>query len=115
MAITDNLVPDDVEDRGLGEASEDLFNRYYRPVVAFFQHKGFSTEESRDLAQETFLRVYRYRERFRGESSAVTWLFQIAANLYKNQLRSLAAQKRDAEEVPLDWTRRATMTRWSSC
>jgi RNA polymerase sigma-70 factor (ECF subfamily) len=104
MAMTDNLVPEDAEDLGLGEASEDLFNRYYRPVVAFFQHKGFSTEESRDLAQETFLRVYRYRERFRGESSPVTWLFQIAANLYKNQLRSLAAQKRDAEEVPLDST-----------
>ncbi len=104
MAMTDNLVPDDVEDQGLGEASEDLFIRYYRPVVSFFQHKGFSTEESRDLAQETFLRVYGYRERFRGESSPVTWLFQIAANLYKNQLRSLAAQKRDAEEVPLDST-----------
>ena len=104
MAMTDNLVPEDVEDLGLAEASEDLFNRYYRPVVAFFLKKGFSTEESRDLAQETFLRVYRYRERFRGESSEVTWLFQIAANLYKNTLRSLAAQKRDAEEVPLDST-----------
>lgn len=104
MAMTDNLVPEDTEDRGLGEVSEDLFNGYYRPVVAFFQNKGFSPEESKDLAQETFLRVYRYRERFRGESSPATWLFQIAANLYKNTLRSLAAQKRDAEEVPLDST-----------
>jgi RNA polymerase sigma-70 factor (ECF subfamily) len=104
MVMTDNLVPEDAEDRRLGEVPEDLFPRYYRPVVAFFQNKGFTREESRDLAQETFLRVYRYRERFRGESSPVTWLFQIAANLYKNKLRSLAAQKRDAEEVPLDST-----------
>jgi RNA polymerase sigma-70 factor (ECF subfamily) len=104
MAITDDRVPEDVEDCAPGEAVEELYGRYYRPVVAFFQNKGFSTEESRDLAQETFLRVYRYRKRFRGESSPVTWLFQIAANLYKNKLRSLAAQKRDAEEVPMDST-----------
>lgn len=103
MAITDNLVPDSAEDRA-PEAPEELFRRYYRPVVAFFQNKGFSTEESRDLAQETFLRVYRYRERFRGESSEVTWLFQIASNLYKNTLRGLQAQKRDAEEVSLEST-----------
>lgn len=103
MAITDNLVPDNAEDRA-PDTPEELYQRYYRPVVAFFQNKGFSTEESRDLAQETFLRVYRYRERFRGESSPVTWLFQIATNLYKNTLRGMAAQKRDAEEIPLDST-----------
>ncbi|MES1240044.1 MAG: sigma-70 family RNA polymerase sigma factor [Acidobacteriota bacterium] len=101
--MTDDLVPDDPEDRA-PEASEELFRRYYRPVVAFFQNKGFSTEESRDLAQETFFRVYKYRQGFRGDSSLVTWLFQIANNLYKNTLRSQAAQKRDAEEVSLDST-----------
>jgi RNA polymerase sigma-70 factor (ECF subfamily) len=104
MAMMDDLVPDNAEDCAPGEAAEELFRRYYRPVVAFFQKKGFSSDESRDLAQDTFLRVFRYRERFRGESSPVTWLFQIAGNLYKNKLRSLAAQKRDAEEVPLDST-----------
>ena len=101
MALTDDRVPDDPEDHAL-DAFEGLFQRYHRPLVAFFLHKGFSTEESRDLAQETFFRVYKNRELFRGESSPVTWLFQIAANLYKNTLRSKAAQKRDAEEVPLD-------------
>ena len=101
MAMMD-IVPEDAEDLGLGETPEDLFNSYYRPVVSFFQNKGFSTEESRDLAQETFFRVYKNRERFRGESSPVTWLFQIANNLYKNQLRSMSAQKREGEEVPLD-------------
>lgn len=101
MAITDNLVPDSTEDRA-PEAPEELFRRYYRPVVAFFQNKGFSTEESRDLAQETFFRVYKYREGFRGDSSVETWLFQIAANLYKNTLRSQATLKRDMQEVPLD-------------
>jgi RNA polymerase sigma-70 factor (ECF subfamily) len=80
---------------------EDLFRRYYRAVVAFFISKGFSNEESRDLAQETFLRVYRYRERFRGESGPATWIFQVASNLYKNTIRSLSALKREGPEVSL--------------
>ena len=102
MAMTDDRVPEDAEDCAPGEAVEELYGRYYRPVVAFFQNKGFSTEESRDLAQETFFRVYKNREGFRGDSSVETWLFQIAANLYKNTLRSQSTLKRDMQEVSLD-------------
>lgn len=80
---------------------EELFQRYYQPVVGFFLRRGFSAEESQDLAQETFLRVFNKWDSFRGESAVETWLFQIAANLYKNTLRSLQTQKRDAQEVPL--------------
>lgn len=83
------------------DSPEDLFQRYYQPVVGFFKRRGFSAEESRDLAQETFLRVFRNMDSFRGESSVETWLFQVAANLYKNFLRNRQTQKRDAAEVPL--------------
>lgn len=99
MAMTDDLGPGD---RRLMDVPADLFLHYYRSVVAFFMRRGFSVEESRDLAQETFLRVYKHMESFRGESTVETWLFQIAGNLYKNTLRSLATQKRDAQEVSLD-------------
>lgn len=99
MAITDDLGPGD---QGFMDTPEELFQRYYRPVVAFFLRKGFTFDESRDLAQDTFLRVFNKWESFRGESSIETWLFQIAANLYKNTLRSRQTQKRDAQEVPLD-------------
>lgn len=99
MAVTDDLGP---PDQDLMEAPEELFRRYYRPVVAFFAHRGFSMDDSRDLAQETFLRVFKSMNTFRGESGFETWLFQIASNLYKNTLRSLQAQKRDAREESLD-------------
>lgn len=99
MAITDDF---GAGDQSVMDVPEDLFQRYHRPVVAFFMRRGFSAEESRDLAQETFLRVFKHIEGFRGESSVETWLFQVAANLYKNTLRSQATLKRDAQEVPLD-------------
>ncbi|HEX5717901.1 MAG TPA: sigma-70 family RNA polymerase sigma factor [Thermoanaerobaculia bacterium] len=78
----------------LGETLEELFRRFHSPVVFFFNRRGFSTEESRDLAQETFLRLYKNMEVFRKESSAGTWLFEIAANLYKNTLLSQSTQRR---------------------
>jgi RNA polymerase sigma-70 factor (ECF subfamily) len=40
------------------------------------------------LTQECFLRAYRQRERFRGESSVETWLLRIAVNLALDSLKS---------------------------
>jgi RNA polymerase sigma-70 factor, ECF subfamily len=101
MAMTDDFGPGDQD---FMYTPEDLYQRYYRPVVAFFVRRGFCLEESRDLAQETFLRVFKNMDSFRGESAVETWLFQIAGNLYKNTLRSLQTQKRDAQEVSLEST-----------
>jgi RNA polymerase sigma-70 factor (ECF subfamily) len=46
-----------------------------------------SESEARDLVQETFVRVYLNRERFRAGTSFSTWAFTIAANLCRNQRR----------------------------
>lgn len=81
---------------------EEIFRAHHRSVLHFFLKKGFSREESRDLAQDTFLRVYKNMEKFRSESRLETWLFTIATNLYRNELRNRAALKRDAREVSLD-------------
>lgn len=90
----------DIEPAVGSEQPEELFRRYFRPVVGFFVRRGFSIEESHDLAQETFLRIF--RQTYRGDTSFETWLFQVASNLYKNTLRSLQTQKRDAQEVSLE-------------
>lgn len=79
-----------------------LFHQYYRLVFSFFAKRGISSEESEELTQETFLRVYKSLPTFRGESRFGTWLFQITANVYKNHCRTRATQKRDAQEVPLE-------------
>ena len=86
--------PDEVFDR--------IFLAYYRPVYYFFLGRGLPAEESRDLAQETFLRVHKSLHDFRGESRFETWLYQIAGNLFRNTLRSQSTLKRDAPEVSLD-------------
>lgn len=87
--------------RGDEVGFEELFRQLYRPVLGFFAHRGCSVEECQDLAQETFLRAFRAFPGFRGESKSSTWLFTIAANLWRNRRRDAAAAKRDGVEVPL--------------
>ncbi len=79
-----------------------LFERYQRSVYGFFAKRGFAHEECHDLSQETFLGAYRGIGRYRQEARFETWLFQIAANVYRNTLRSRSAIKRAADEVSLD-------------
>lgn len=86
----------------LEEAFRCVFEQYARPVVIFFRNRGFSSEESRDLAQETFLGVYQGMKTFRREASVKTWLFRIARNLWSNTLRRHSTQKRSGQEVSFD-------------
>lgn len=79
-----------------------IFQAYYRRIYVLFARWGFDDIECEDLVQETFLRVHRNLASFRNESKFDTWLWEVAANVYKNTLRSRGTQKRDAQEVSLD-------------
>lgn len=107
MALMDQTRPFD-------PATDELYRRHFRRVVTFFERKGCSKEESRDLAQETFFRVYKGMETFRGASSETTWILQIASNLFKNTLRGQATQKRYGHEVPLEPGSEVAEGHWGS-
>jgi RNA polymerase sigma-70 factor (ECF subfamily) len=82
-------------------AFEELFRELYRPVRSFFAKRGCGSEESEDLAQETFYRAYRSFGEFRGDAKPLTWLTTIAINVWSNHQRDAAAAKRAGHEVPL--------------
>ena len=84
------------------ESFRQIFHHYSRIIYKFFAKRGFNEAECEDLVQETFLRVHRNLDSFRGDAQFGTWLFQVSANVYKNELRSRMAQKRDAQEVSLE-------------
>jgi RNA polymerase sigma-70 factor (ECF subfamily) len=78
-----------------------LYQLYSPGLYHFLLHCGVSGDDALDLIQETFVRVYQHVDRFRFDSSFKTWLFEIARNLWRNDLRSRAAEKRRGEEVSL--------------
>ncbi len=47
--------------------------------------------DAEDLVQDTYVRAYRYRHRFREGTNAKAWLFKIMANLLRNRYRAKQA------------------------
>lgn len=79
------------------EAFSEVFARYQHRVVTWCNRVVRDHETATDLAQEVFLKAYRYRESFRGESRLSTWLFSITRNHCLS-----AVKRRDDETVALD-------------
>src|SRR5258706_6246367 len=67
-----------------GASEFDVLVQTYRPrVFRFLLASLRDWETAENLTQECFLRAYRARDQFRGESSRTTWLMQIAINLVR--------------------------------
>lgn len=85
-------------------AFEELVSHFERPVYSLCLRLLGDAEEARDAAQETFLKVYRGLNGFRGEAGLKTWIYRIAINQAMNQRRWWRRRHRD-ETISLDITR----------
>lgn len=72
---------------GHDAALNDLMERHATPLFHFLCRMLGSEEDANDLAQETFVRVFRARAGFRTNEKFSTWLYAIAANLARNHFR----------------------------
>jgi RNA polymerase sigma-70 factor (ECF subfamily) len=84
------------------ENSEKIYRKFRPRVRSFFLSKGFSPQESEDLTQDVFLRVFKSIDTFRRESRFERWLWEIASHIYLNEIRRRRTEKRDAREQSLD-------------
>ncbi len=86
----------------LEENCEKIYKRF-RPIVrSFFLRKGFSSQESDDLTQDVFLRVFKSIDTFRRESRFERWLWEITGHIYSNEIRRRKTEKRNVREQSLD-------------
>ena len=69
-------------------ACSELVSEHQRMVVQLAVNLLGDRDEALDLSQEVFLRVFRNRERYRKSGKFSTWIFTIAVNLTKNEIRS---------------------------
>ena len=92
MSITTDA---DVQDRtdmerlqaGQDAALNDLMARHATPVFHFLYRMVGNEDDANDLAQETFVRVFKSSASYRSGQRFSTWLFTIAANLGRNHFR----------------------------
>lgn len=64
-----------------------LMERWERPVKSVIVRLVLNASEAEELAQETFVRVWQQREKFRVGAEFRPWVFSIAVNLARNRLR----------------------------
>jgi RNA polymerase sigma-70 factor (ECF subfamily) len=99
----------DGDQRAFGE----LVRRYDTRLLNFVYRTIGDRERAQDLVQETFVRVYRHIERFDLSKKFSTWIYTIASNLAKNELRNRSRnplvlfqtikKNWDADHRPLEW------------
>lgn len=61
--------------------------RYQRPVFGYLYRMMGDADDAEDLAQETFLKAYGARDRAVSHPTPLAWLFRIAANTARDELR----------------------------
>ncbi len=69
------------------DAFEQLVARYKDRLINVLYRMLNERNEAEDLVQETFLRVYKHRQDYDFTYCLSTWIYTIALNLAKNELR----------------------------
>jgi RNA polymerase sigma-70 factor (ECF subfamily) len=91
-----------------------LMERWKSPLFSFLIRMVNDSTVAADLAQETFVRLYLARERYRPSGKFSTYLFTIASNLARNHFRFVGRHPTvsldDAPEFPAAGGRDASQT-----
>lgn len=79
-------------------AQSRVFEQEFVPlldaVYAFSYRLTGDRSQAEDLAQETFMKAWRFIERYTAETNAKAWLFRICRNAFINEWRSRKTQPR---------------------
>jgi len=93
MSDLENLEPRTDEElmnlcvEGSEEAFRELMRRFHPRIVNVVYRYINDPVRAEEIAQEVFVRVYVHRERYRRTARFSTWIFTIALNLTKNEIR----------------------------
>lgn len=91
LASNDATAPHSTDANTLVKAPSIDLNKLYRDhhhhLLRFVQRYVRNAEDAEDVVQNTFMEALRCADRFSGLSKPSTWLFGIALNLARNQVR----------------------------
>jgi len=76
------------------DAFDELVRRYQGKVYTVAYRFMGNHADAGDLAQEAFIRVFQALSSFRGDSSFATWIYRIASNVCRDELRKQQRQKK---------------------
>jgi RNA polymerase sigma-70 factor, ECF subfamily len=80
-------------------AFEGIVRRWQGPLINLAYRFCRDRGRAEEMAQSAFLRAFRSLASWRGESAFSTWLFALAANLYRTELRRIPARIVQLDEI----------------
>src|SRR5437879_422409 len=72
---------------GREEAFSALVGKYKHQLMNFVYRYLGDYDDADDVVQETFVRVFRHKDSYEPVAKFSTWIYTIASNLAKSQLR----------------------------
>jgi RNA polymerase sigma-70 factor, ECF subfamily len=82
------------------DAYETLIARFQQPVYSLVYRLLNDPDDTPDVVQEVFLKIFRSIDHFRGQSTLKTWIYRIAVNEAYNHRRWFSRHRK--QEVGLD-------------
>jgi RNA polymerase sigma-70 factor, ECF subfamily len=93
IAIVDRVLGGDVQ------AFVGIVERWQKPLINMAWRYCRDRGRAEELAQEAFIRVWRGLGQWRRESSFSTWLFSVAANVYRTELKRIPSIQLSLDQV----------------
>jgi RNA polymerase sigma-70 factor (ECF subfamily) len=87
---------------GEDQALNELMNRYQLPLFQYLYRCLQNEDDAKDIAQETFVRVYEHKRKYNPRHKFSTWLYSIASNLVRNLYRWRIRHPTISLDQPLD-------------
>lgn len=86
--LTDEELMERVTANDDDRAYDELYHRHARRLMGFFYRQmNHDQERASDMMQDTFLRAWANRQRWKTQEEFLPWLFTIAFNICKNEYR----------------------------
>jgi RNA polymerase sigma-70 factor (ECF subfamily) len=79
------------------DAFAGIVRRWQGPLVNLAYRFCRNRAQAEEMAQEAFLRVFRFLSQWKDDAKFSTWLFAVATNVYRSQMRRIRPP-----EVPLE-------------
>lgn len=81
-------------------AFENIVLRWQAPLINLAWRYTRDRSRAEEMAQEAFLRAWRNLKSWRGECRFSSWLFALATNLYRNELKRIPMQLLPVDYAP---------------
>ena len=93
------------------QAFEQLLQDYQRPLYSHIRNIVLNHDDTDDVLQNTFVKVFQYLKSFKGDSKLFSWIYRIATNealtflkqkAKKNEISSETLQSKAIENLTAD-------------